>query len=104
MRETVALIKKMMQLPISLIIIGVGDEDFKNMIALDDDRGLLQTQIDEQNVKRDVVQFVPFRKFGKSDVYGLARETLSEIPMQFLDYYKMKHILPRNWPPKEMKK
>jgi hypothetical protein len=42
---------------------------------------------------RDIVQFVPFRKF-QHDPQELARQTLDEIPRQLLDYMKQHKIRP----------
>ena len=46
-------------LPISIIIIGIGDDDFENMDILDGD--------DINIAKRDVVQFVQMNKFIDND-------------------------------------
>lgn len=49
-------------LPLSIIIVGVGPADFKAMELLDGDDGVLRSTIGEA-VARDIVQFVPYRKF-----------------------------------------
>ena len=49
-------------LPMSVIIVGVGGADFKAMEQLDADRGPLQTRSGEA-AARDIVQFVPYRRF-----------------------------------------
>lgn len=49
-------------LPLSIIIVGVGPADFKAMELLDGDDGVLRSTVGEA-VARDIVQFVPFRKF-----------------------------------------
>ncbi|XP_051543228.1 copine-3-like isoform X3 [Myxocyprinus asiaticus] len=49
-------------LPMSIIIVGVGKADFTDMEILDGDDGLLRSITGESAV-RDIVQFVPFRKF-----------------------------------------
>ena len=51
-------------LPMSLIIVGVGDANFKDMNILDGDDGVLKSTRGEP-VKRDIVQFVPFREFNQ---------------------------------------
>ena len=53
------------RLPLSIIIIGVGPADFKNMELLDGDDGVLRSTVGEA-VARDIVQFVPFRQFRVS--------------------------------------
>lgn len=49
-------------LPISIVIVGIGNADFQNMKVLDGDGGLFGSN----GVKcpRDIVQFVPFSKYG----------------------------------------
>ena len=49
------------ELPMSIIIIGIGDADFADMDRLDADDALLS--IGSRVAKRDIVQFVPFREF-----------------------------------------
>lgn len=49
-------------LPLSIIIVGVGPADFKAMELLDGDDGILRSTVGEA-VARDIVQFVPYRKF-----------------------------------------
>jgi hypothetical protein len=48
------------ELPCSIIIIGVGGADFTKMEELDGDDGVLRGR--SGPVKRDIVQFVEFRK------------------------------------------
>lgn len=50
------------RLPMSIIIIGVGSADFSAMEFLDGDDGMLRAPTGEPAM-RDIVQFVPFRKF-----------------------------------------
>lgn len=50
------------RLPMSIIIVGVGRADFTDMEILDGDDGRL-TAITGEPAVRDIVQFVPFRKF-----------------------------------------
>uniref|UniRef100_A0A8C1U5W9 Copine III n=1 Tax=Cyprinus carpio TaxID=7962 RepID=A0A8C1U5W9_CYPCA len=57
------------RLPMSIIIVGVGKADFTDMEILDGDDGRLRSVTGEPAV-RDIVQFVPFRKF----------QNVSEIP------------------------
>lgn len=93
--------------PLSIIIIGVGDEDFTNMHELDSDDSMLSSG--KKVAYRDIVQFVPF-----SNYYGavhtptnklshnqqskiqvdLAKAVLEEIPYQVTSYCKMHKIQP----------
>jgi hypothetical protein len=86
----------------SIIIVGIGNADFDAMEVLDADTvaltagGICAT--------RDIVQFVPFKKFTTMEdphmaSIRLAREILAEIPTQFIGYMKANNIAPR--PPQE---
>ena len=79
-------------LPISVIIIGVGNADFKSMNILDADENPL---INSKGVKaaRDLVQFVPFLKY-ESNNEKLANEVLEEIPRQVIEYYEQNNLDP----------
>jgi hypothetical protein len=48
--------------PLSIIIVGVGNAEFKNMERLDGDNGLFNSK--GKRAPRDIVQFVPFREVG----------------------------------------
>ena len=81
-------------LPFSLIIIGIGNADFTNMVILDGDNVPL---ISSNGVKRlrDVVQFVPFNKYRNSNE-ELTKQVLEEIPRQITEFYSMLKIYPNN--------
>ena len=78
--------------PLSVIIIGVGDADFKKMEILDGDTVPLISSNGKKRI-RDLVQFVPFNKY-QNDEKKLSLEVLEEIPRQIVDYYKMKNLNP----------
>ena len=71
--------------PLSIIIVGVGNADFSQMIILD---GNVAPLISSKNVQwsRDDVQFIHFNKF-KEDEKKLAKEILEEIPRQLIEFY-----------------
>lgn len=62
MDETRHAIVQASKLPMSIIIIGVGNADFAAMEFLDGDVSVLRSNTGEEAV-RDIVQFVPFRDF-----------------------------------------
>ena len=81
-------------LPLSVIIIGVGNQDFTNMHILDaDDKPLYNSK--GVKAARDLVQFVPFLKY-ESNPEQLAIEVLEEVPRQIVDYYEQNNLDPVN--------
>ena len=92
MDETVKLLIDCESLPLSVIIIGIGNSDFTNMIYLDGDVEPL-TDNNGRVTRRDLVQFVEYEKF-KNGFYSennneLSEEVLKEIPKQIEEYYSM---------------
>jgi len=82
-------------LPLSIIIVGVGSEDFEAMEELDSDDQLLTHY--GQTAKRDIVQFVEMQKFLKGSTWSkelLAQEVLAEIPDQLVSYMQAKKFQP----------
>lgn len=73
-------------LPLSIVIVGVGQADFESMDVLDADDSPLYSKKYRKYMSADIVQFVPFRDF-KNDPYKLAKETLQEIPGQLVDFF-----------------
>ncbi|KAJ8290816.1 hypothetical protein GJAV_G00017890 [Gymnothorax javanicus] len=82
-------------LPMSVIIVGVGNADFSDMQMLDGDDGILRSPKGEP-VLRDIVQFVPFRNFKHASPSALAKSVLAEVPNQVVDYYNSKGIKPKD--------
>uniref|UniRef100_A0AAZ3Q8W5 C2 domain-containing protein n=1 Tax=Oncorhynchus tshawytscha TaxID=74940 RepID=A0AAZ3Q8W5_ONCTS len=81
-------------LPMSVIIVGVGNADFSDMQMLDGDDGILRSPKGEP-VLRDIVQFVPFKDFKHASPAALAKSVLAEVPNQVVDYYNAKGIHPK---------
>ncbi|KAM6453094.1 copine-6 isoform 1-T2 [Liasis olivaceus] len=80
------------RLPLSIIIVGIGNADFSDMRELNGDRGMLETE--EGRAVRDIVQFVPVREFKKAPPNALAKTVLAEVPKQVVEYYGSKGISP----------
>lgn len=95
--------------PLSIIIIGVGEEDFTDMHELDSDDAMLHSGT--KIAYRDIVQFVPFSNYygavrsptskltphQQSQIQAeLAKAVLEEIPYQVTSYCKMHKIQPMN--------
>lgn len=93
MNDTIDEIVRGSSLPLSIIIIGVGNANFDSMNVLDGDDEPLYSKKTKSYMKSDIVQFVPFDEF-KNDLQALAKETLEEIPRQFLSYMQRNDIVP----------
>lgn len=98
MHQTKREVLKASQLPLSIIIVGVGSADFAAMSELDSDDEMLS--VDGRKCVRDIVQFVPMNRFlvsGGNYVHSmvdLAREVLFEVPDQVISYMKLKGFQP----------
>jgi len=91
MEQTIGEIVNASDLPFSVVIVGIGAEDFSGMDILDaDDKKL---KYGDRVAKRDIVQFVPYRQF-RNDPILLAREVLEEVPTQLIGYFKSRSIRP----------
>lgn len=85
------------KLPLSLIIVGVGEADFTAMEFLDGDDGVLRSPTGEAAV-RDIVQFVPYRKFQNAAKEALAQSVLAEVPRQVTCYFNARKLSPLSRP------
>uniref|UniRef100_A0A8C2JTK6 Copine-2 n=1 Tax=Cyprinus carpio TaxID=7962 RepID=A0A8C2JTK6_CYPCA len=91
MDETRHAVVQAAKLPMSIIIIGVGNADFTAMEFLDGDSSALRSYTGEEAV-RDIVQFVPFRDFRNAPKETLAKSVLAELPQQVTQYFKQKNL------------
>ncbi|KAJ7370747.1 Copine-4 [Desmophyllum pertusum] len=94
--DTKLAIIKASRLPMSVIIVGVGQADFKDMNELDADEGRLRCG--HHYADRDIVQFVPFREFKTQSPALLAKHVLAEVPKQVQEYFSKRGLTPM--PPK----
>ncbi|CAN8032545.1 unnamed protein product [Ixodes persulcatus] len=86
-------------LPMSIIIVGVGNADFGAMNELDGDNVRITSQ--GHVAERDIVQFVAFRDFlgNQNPVESkarLAKEVLAEVPNQLVAYMEKRGFRPGN--------
>ena len=92
LQQTIDVLVEASLLPLSVIIVGIGDGDFKNMEILDGDEVLLTSSTKKKRI-RDIVQFVPFSKY-QNDSEKLSMEVLAEIPRQIVEFYTIKNLRP----------
>ena len=83
-QETANVIVEATRRPLSVIIVGVGFENFTNMEKLDGDQKALANSKGIKAV-RDIVQFVRFRSF-KHQISQFIEKALEEIPAQIMKY------------------
>uniref|UniRef100_A0A6Q2XC93 Copine-3 n=1 Tax=Esox lucius TaxID=8010 RepID=A0A6Q2XC93_ESOLU len=101
MDQTCSAIVNASRLPMSIIIIGVGRADFTAMDILDGDDGRLRAPTGEM-AARDIVQFVPFRKFQNAPREALAQSVLAELPGQVESYFRIQKLNPPNDPESQL--
>uniref|UniRef100_A0A2R8ZE19 Copine 5 n=1 Tax=Pan paniscus TaxID=9597 RepID=A0A2R8ZE19_PANPA len=99
MAQTKEAIVNAAKLPMSIIIVGVGQAEFDAMVELDGDDVRISSR--GKLAERDIVQFVPFRDYVDRtgnhvlSMARLARDVLAEIPDQLVSYMKAQGIRPR---------
>ncbi|KAI3411322.1 uncharacterized protein J3R85_018216 [Psidium guajava] len=93
LQETKDALVKASDLPLSILIVGVGGADFKEMEVLDADKGERLESSNGRVATRDIVQFVPFRDVQSGEI-SVVQELLAELPTQFLTYMRSRDIKP----------
>ncbi|KAI3860469.1 hypothetical protein MKX03_032082 [Papaver bracteatum] len=95
LQETIDCLVRASDLPLSILIVGVGDADFNNMEILDADNGNRLKSRTGQFATRDIVQFVPMRQVQGNQL-SVVQSLLEELPGQFLAYMRSRDIKPLN--------
>ncbi|XP_004302476.1 PREDICTED: protein BONZAI 3-like isoform X2 [Fragaria vesca subsp. vesca] len=93
LQETTDAFVRASDLPLSILIVGVGTADFKQMEILDADNGQRLSSSTGRVATRDVVQFVPMRDVHSGRISAL-QSLLEELPGQFLSYMRARDIKP----------
>lgn len=86
-------------LPISIIVVGVGDAEFTTTKQMHSEVKKLTEH--GNHIVRDVVQFACFKEYlnkydETSGSFHLAKHLLADIPNQLVTYMKFKQISPKN--------
>ncbi|XP_027122766.2 protein BONZAI 1 isoform X1 [Coffea arabica] len=92
LQETIDAFVKASDLPLSVLIVGVGGADFKEMEILDADKERLESSTGRV-ASRDIVQFVPFRDVQSREI-SVVQSLLAELPSQFLTYVRSRNLYP----------
>ncbi|XP_076015413.1 copine Va isoform X1 [Genypterus blacodes] len=104
MAQTKEAIVNAAKLPMSIIIVGVGQAEFDAMVELDGDDIRISSR--GKLAERDIVQFVPFRDYMDRtgnhvlSMARLAKDVLAEIPDQLILHMKSRAIKPFPIPPR----
>ncbi|PIA39445.1 hypothetical protein AQUCO_02600118v1, partial [Aquilegia coerulea] len=93
LQETKNALVKASDLPLSVLIVGVGGADFKEMEILDADNGKRLESSTGRIATRDIVQFVPMREVHGGQI-SIIQALLQELPGQFLTYMRSRNIVP----------
>nr|GEW49123.1 protein BONZAI 1-like [Tanacetum cinerariifolium] len=95
LQETKDALVNASDLPLSILIVGVGGADYKEMEILDADKGERLESTTGRVATRDIVQFVPFRDVQGGGI-SVVQSLLEELPSQFLTYMKNRDIRPNS--------
>ncbi|OXB58510.1 hypothetical protein ASZ78_009075 [Callipepla squamata] len=104
MDETRHAVVQASKLPMSIIIVGVGNADFAAMEFLDGDSRVLRSHTGEEAV-RDIVQCIEscataaFPLCLQAPKETLAKAVLAELPQQVVQYFKHQNLPPINSEP-----
>nr|CAB3446716.1 unnamed protein product [Digitaria exilis] len=90
-QETIDAIIKASDLPMSIIVIGVGGADFKEMEFLDPNKGEKLESSTGRVASRDMLQFAPMKDAHGSGV-STVQSLLAEIPGQFMTYMRTREM------------
>ncbi|KAJ9561642.1 hypothetical protein OSB04_006802 [Centaurea solstitialis] len=93
LQETKDAFVRASDLPLSILIVGVGNADFKMMEILDADNGQRLESSTGRIATRDIVQFVPMRDVQRGQI-SMVQGLLEELPGQFLTYVRSRDMKP----------
>ncbi|PON73991.1 Protein BONZAI [Parasponia andersonii] len=96
LQETKEALVKASDLPLSVLIVGVGNADFSQMEILDADKGIRLESSTGRVATRDIVQFVPMREVQRGQI-SVVQALLEELPGQFLSHVRSRDLKPCNF-------
>ncbi|KAL5768387.1 hypothetical protein ACOSP7_014939 [Xanthoceras sorbifolium] len=95
LQETKDALVRASDLPLSILIVGVGGADFTQMEILDADNGRRLESSTGRVATRDIVQFVPMREVHSGRISAV-QALLEELPGQFLTHVRPRDMKPCN--------
>eukprot|EP00158_Paraphelidium_tribonemae_P005225 Partr_v1_DN27233_c0_g1_i7_m38564 putative copine family len=101
-QNTIDAIVRASDLPMSIVIVGIGLADFTQMEELDGDDEPMLRDSRGNRAKRDIVNFVPYRDYIKINgrIQYFSKELLSEVPLNVVQYFHKEKVSPNalsNW-------
>lgn len=84
LQKTIDLLVEAAHLPISIVLVGMGQRDFSTLEKLDGDKKWLRNS-KKKLISRDIVHFVDFQEFHGSDE-KFSKALLEEFPEQFMSF------------------
>ncbi|CAK8544715.1 unnamed protein product [Lathyrus sativus] len=93
LQESINAVVNASDLPLSILIVGVGGADFSGMEVLDADSGPRLRSSTGRVAARDIVQFVPMREVQRGEI-SVVQALLEELPDQFLSFMRSRDIKP----------
>ncbi|XP_062143746.1 protein BONZAI 3 isoform X5 [Alnus glutinosa] len=93
LQETKDALVRASDLPLSILMVGVGGADFSQMEVLDADGGQRLESSTGRVATHDIVQFVPMREVHSGQI-SVVQALLEELPGQFLTYMRSRDIKP----------
>ena len=83
-KGSIDMLVDMSSLPVSIVLVGIGDNDFSTLEKLDGDKKWLRNS-KKKLTNRDIVNFVDFEEScGNTEKFG--KKLLEEFPEQFMSY------------------
>ncbi|XP_058740581.1 protein BONZAI 3-like [Vicia villosa] len=93
LQESINAVVNASDLPLSILIVGVGNADFTSMEILDADNGRRLESSTGRVATRDLVQFVPMREVHSGQI-SVVQALLEELPNQFLTLMRSRDVKP----------
>jgi hypothetical protein len=89
--ETIDEIVRASSLPLSIVIVGVGLDDFSDIRKLISAKKLLYSKSLGKSPEREIIHFVQFNQF-KNNLKEFIKQTLAQIPNQVMNFMGINKI------------